>query len=101
MARNNLSTAQMFAVGDYLRTICKTVDGKAVYNPPHDDATAATEMAKQFPCTVANVKGVRKAMFGELAPKEAPLTIERLAARLRALEAWANARPVVPFRLGE
>lgn len=79
---------ELFALGDYLRQVCRQVNGFAVYDPGFDDAKIAEKMC----CTVHNVAGLRKNLIGDMAGKQPALTPLNLLRRIEALEAWAAGR---------
>lgn len=98
MARtqNKLNALQTIKLGDQLRQVCSSVGGYSVYSEGWDDEKVAKAMGDEY--VANNVASLRRVLFGEMPPRRKPPTLQQLQQRIEALEEWAAARPVVPFR---
>lgn len=101
---HKLKQAEAVALADIVRQHCKQINGYAVYNDGWDDLRV--QQTTPFPCTVANVQGMRKALVGNLAPAVKPLhpdvatwadRVERLEKSLAELQKWAGGRKFDKF----
>lgn len=88
---NKLKQADVIALADFLRKVAKSENGVCIYDDGYNDQKVAHELS----CTVNNVAGMRRAILGDLPKVVGGNDIIR---RLEALEAWAAARPVQPFK---
>ena len=90
MGKSIMAYETVIALGERLKAVCQKIDGFAVYETGWDDARIAAELS----VTITNVRGLREKIIGLVRPAR-PGTIEK---RLEALETWAAARPVAPFK---
>lgn len=95
---NKLAQADMVRLADFLRSVCKEVDGVAVYPPGWDDDKVVAALSGQIKLNKNNVAGLRKSLIGNLPDRSPDPSLADLKARIEKLEAWAAARPVVPFK---
>ena len=88
MTKNILSFIEKMTVNEYLAKVIIKLAGDPTcgYRPGSSDASVAASMA--FPCTVPNVAGVRKEVYGSLKRnRDDELSLE---ARITKLELWAH-----------
>lgn len=92
--RHTMTHLEAIRVGDMLRQHCIAVDGVAVFEDNWSDQRVVDEIGT---VTLTNVENLRKSMLGPLAKPDPVPTLESLSQRIKALEAWAAARPVERF----
>lgn len=93
--KNALKQLETIELADKLRTVChKTEDGMANYEFGWDDQ----KLAESLNLTISNVQGMRLRLIGKTKSETTTITNTHILKRLEALEAWASARPVAPFK---
>ena len=102
-----MTRAETIKVGSFLQTVCKTVDGFAVYDDGWSDASVADKFPEIGPVNPHTIGALRVELFGKF-KRVGPQSeidslrdvVTALQQRIIALEQWANARPVKPFSEG-
>lgn len=82
-----LSFPHRYELGEAVKSVCRKIDGVAVYDEGHSDATVAAAMP--FPATHDHVGEVRRQLVGPMrvpAPPGGPPSINALAQRVARLE---------------
>ncbi len=95
------------ALSKQLEDVCKKHMGFAVYAEGWDDDRVAKTMTENTGDQYSEraVYGLRKSLYGDIAKKAKPDTVQELQARIELLEkhvarltSWAVARPVQGFK---
>jgi len=105
MPKHVLSQTDLIELADILRKVCIKADGDvAVFTAGWSDARIVAESGGRFVLT--NVQGLRRKLIGDiktLSSKEGcaalPHQASEILRRIGALESWAAARSVQPFKL--
>lgn len=106
MKVNKLKGDAFIKLVDKIRQHCINIDGFAVYEDGWSDEKIFEAMKDEFTLTIHNVAGARRMAVGRF-KKTAPDievkagSVADLRQRIEALEKWAAARPVEPFRKGD
>jgi hypothetical protein len=101
MTKNALTHKELIFAADLLRQYCTCINERAVYATGWDDNKIFAELKTTIPgITLVNIQGLRRKLIGEIkfAPNPNSNQLHNLLSRLGALEAWAAARPVSPYK---
>jgi hypothetical protein len=94
--KSTLTQLRTVELADKLRAVChKAEDGLAQYEFGWDDH----KLANNLGISPHNVQSIRLRLIGRTrAETVGTTTTTHLLKRIEALEAWAKARPVAPFK---
>ena len=105
VAYKKMTRAETIKVGSFLQTVCKTVDGFAVYDDGWSDVLVAGKFPEIGPVNSHTISALRMELFGKFKRADPQVDVDSLRVlvtslqqRIIALEQWAHERPVKPFR---